>query len=293
MIAHHCVAPRQWQPFEIDLLSSLATQVAIAIQQAHLYQQLCTINTALESQVQERTIELQQKVRELQELNILKDDFLSTVSHELRTPLSNMKMAIQMLKTTSSPERQQRYLEICQVECNREAELINDLLDLQRLQSQFYPVLLSESVDLQHWLPTIVEPFHSRVQACQQTLQVDIPPNLPLLITDRAGLARILGELLNNACKYTPAGGQIILCVRHHPEPPIMGFTIRNQAEIPEAALSRIFEKFYRVPNGDPWKQGGTGLGLALVQKLVEHLQGNIHMESTAGWTSFTVELPS
>lgn len=293
LIAHHCTAPRQWQPFEIDLLSSLATQVAIAIQQAHLYQQLCTINSALESQVQERTTELQEKVRELQELNILKDDFLSTVSHELRTPLSNMKMAIQMLKTTSLPERQQRYLEICQAECNREAELINDLLDLQRLQAQFYPVSLSETVDLQHLLPTIVEPFHSRVQACQQTLQVDISPNLPPVISDRAGLARVLVELLNNACKYTPAGGQIILCVSHHPEPPIISFTIRNQAEIPEAALSRIFEKFYRVPNGDPWKQGGTGLGLALVQKLVEHLRGTIQLESTDGWTSFTVELPS
>ncbi len=69
--------------------------------------------------------------------------------------------------------------------------------------------------------------------------------------------------------------------------------TISNSAEIPAAELPRIFEKFYRVPKADPWKQGGTGLGLALVQKLVSRLQGTIEVESSRGWTTFTVELPN
>ena len=103
---------REWQPSEIDLLQQLATQLAIAIQQAQLYQQVQTLNTDLERQVQERTSELEQKVKELEQLNILKDDFLSTVSHELRTPLSNMKMAIHMLKVFPVPEKVQQYLKI-------------------------------------------------------------------------------------------------------------------------------------------------------------------------------------
>ena len=282
----------RWRDSEVELVSAIATQLAIAIQQAQLYQQLSAINTDLERQVQERTVELQQKIQELQELNILKDDFLSTVSHELRTPLANMKMAIEMLKIAGSPERQQRYLEICQAECNREADLINDLLDLQRLEAASYPISSKEAVNLQDWLPKIVEPFHSRIQESQQTLKVNLPPELPPVISDGAGLARVLVELLNNACKYTPAGGEIVLCVCYQPEPPVTIFTISNQADIPAAALSRIFEKFYRVPHADPWKQGGTGLGLALVQKLVEQLGGTIQVESDGGWTKFTLQLP-
>ena len=282
----------QWQDSEVELVSAIATQLAIAIQQAQLYQQLSAVNTDLERQVKERTAELQQKIQELQELNILKDDFLSTVSHELRTPLANMKMAIEMLKIAGSPERQQLYLEICQAECNREADLINDLLDLQRLEAASYPISSKEAVNLQDWLPNIVEPFLSRIQESQQTLKVNLPPKLPPVISDGAGLARVLVELLNNACKYTPAGGEIVLCVCYQPEPKITIFTISNQAEIPAAALSRIFEKFYRVPHADPWKQGGTGLGLALVQKLVEQLGGTIQVESGGGWTKFTLQLP-
>jgi signal transduction histidine kinase len=68
-------------------------------------------------------------------------------------------------------------------------------------------------------------------------------------------------------------------------------FSIRNSAEIPATELPRIFEKFYRVPSADPWKEGGTGLGLALVQKLVQKLEGSIQVESSHGWTTFTVEL--
>ena len=300
LIAHQCAAPRQWQPFEIDLLKQLATQVAIAIQQGQLYQQLSAINTDLERQVQERTVELQQKIQELQELNVLKDDFLSTVSHELRTPLTNMKMAIQLIKIAPSAERQQRYLEILQAECNREAELINDLLDLQRLEATSYNLLLSEAINIPSWLTDIVEPFRSRLLERQQTLQLNLSPDLPSLTSDPDALGRVLTELLNNACKYTRAGGEIFFNVNHQTNVfkdtlvwPVIVFTIGNQAEIPATALLRIFEKFYRVPHADPWKQGGTGLGLALVQKLVKQLGGTIQVESNGGWTTFTVQIPS
>jgi signal transduction histidine kinase len=110
---------------------------------------------------------------------------------------------------------------------------------------------------------------------------------------DRASLERILAELLNNACKYTLNAGEIVLSV-HLKE---LGkelstiFTISNQAEISATELPRIFDKFYRVPKADRWKQGGTGLGLALVQKLVERLQGTIRVDSSDGWTTFTIEL--
>jgi signal transduction histidine kinase len=281
---------------EIRLVQQVANQCAIAIRQARLYQAATA------------------QVEELEQLNSLKDDFLSTVSHELRTPLSNMKMAIQMLKIAPTTERRERYLEILQNECVREISLINTLLDLQQLEATSYSIS-HEIVSLQEWLPAIIEPFQLRTQESQQTLRVDLPPTLLPIISDTTNLGRILVELLNNACKYTPAGGEIVLEVggrsqgsgvrereeenstSSSPDPrsPLPGpstlFSIRNSAEIPATELPRIFEKFYRVPNADPWKQGGTGLGLALVQKLVTKMEGTIQVKSSHGWTTFTVQL--
>jgi len=244
-------------------------------------------------EVRQKQIEQEHLVAELEQLNLLKDDFLSTVSHELRTPLTNMKMALQMLKNSSTAERQQRYLEILQNECSREIDLLNDLLDLQRLETTSSSLLLGEAVSLQDWLPSIVEPFRVRTGQLQQTLQINLPPNLPVLISNPASLHRMLAELLNNACKYTAANGEIVLSICYESTEATTIFTISNSAEIPADLLPRIFEKFFRVPKADPWKQGGTGLGLALVQKLVEQLQGTIKAESSGGWTTFTVVLPN
>ncbi|MBD1826649.1 CBS domain-containing protein [Microcoleus vaginatus GB1-A2] len=309
MCVHQCSQSRQWQPSEVDLLLQLATQIAIAIQQAQLYQQVQNLNTDLERQVQERTAELQQKVHELQHLNVLKDEFLSTVSHELRTPLANIKMAIHMLRISPTPDRRQIYLEILETECTRETDLINALLDLQRLEAATCPIDL-EPVNLEVWLPTIIDPFYTRAHDRHQDLRVECDRHLPTISSNRASLGRILAELLNNACKYTANDGEIFLKVqckkgdweqagqrKNSRQASALAseiqFTLSNQSSISIEELPRIFEKFYRVPNADPWKQGGTGLGLALVQKLVEQLQGKIEVESSNGWTNFTVTFPT
>lgn len=284
-----------FEEMEIRLVQQVANHCAIAVRQARLYQA---------AQVQ---------VKALEELNLLKDDFLSTVSHELRTPISNMKMAIHMLKLSDEVERRDRYIEILQAECNRESNLINDLLDLQRLASGT-KILELETIDLHEWLIQILEPFQERTQTRQQVLQVNISPNLSELTTDPTSLSRILAELLNNACKYTPPGEAIRVAVEvecglqqaensefpiHQLQPqPIadsqfLRITVSNSGvEIPPQELSRIFDKFYRVPGVDRWKQGGTGLGLALVQKLTEHLGGTIQVESVFSYTCFSVLLP-
>lgn len=267
-------ASEAFTELEIRLVQQVANQCAIAIRQARLYQAT------------------QAQVTALEELNLLKDDFLSTVSHELRTPMSNMKMAIHMLQNINSPERQQQYLNILQAECVREIELINDLLDLQRLEASSYS-LSPVVVDLQSCIMNLIEPFQARARDRQQHLRIELSPDLPPITTDRNTLERIIAELLNNACKYTSPAGEIVLSIQEHNPAQTAGITmtIRNQAEIPSAELSRIFDKFYRVPNGDRWKQGGTGLGLALVQRMVTELGGTIQVTSHQGWTTFTVQL--
>ncbi|MBD1861881.1 MULTISPECIES: PAS domain S-box protein [Trichocoleus] len=265
---------------EIRLVQQIANQGAIALRQARLYQAA------------------QAQVEALERLNQLKDDFLSTVSHELRTPVANMKMSIRMLElalkqevpTSNQPQKSERYLRILQDECEREISLINDLLDLQRLEVGVQPLTLT-TIDLYTWVEQLVKPFEDRMRARQQTLQVEIAPELPPLVSDLLGLERILGELLNNACKYTPPGDRI--CVKVQAQAERIRFQVINLgAEIPAHELSRIFDKFYRVPSADPWKQGGTGLGLALVQKLTRHLQGQVYVESANHRTVFTVEVP-
>lgn len=252
-------------------------------------------------------MELQQKLVEFQQSNSSKDDFVSTVAHELRSPLATMKLAIEMLQLVPDQARRQSYLDVLQSACDREVELVNDLLDLQRLEARTEQSD-RELIDLTEWLPKLAETFQIRAQQRQQTLELHLEPGLAPLYSNRSGLQRILSELCHNACKYTPPGGNIRLQAfaktidSNHPfhqtltacpVTAIMCMVISNEAEIPAAALPQLFERFYRVPNSDLWQQGGTGLGLSLVKKLVETLGGIIEVTSEMGWTHFTLQFPN
>ncbi|MFK0733124.1 MAG: PAS domain S-box protein [Gloeotrichia echinulata GP01] len=248
---------------------------------------------------------VQAQLEEIECLNRLKDEFLSTVSHELRTPLTNMKMAIQMLGIAldreqnflaqiekPQPERSKayRYFEILNNECDREINLISNFLDLQRLDAGAKPLVL-EKIQVQQWLWRVVELFKARhPHYCHQTLRLSVAPNLPPLACDLFSLERILIELLTNASKFSPPDAEITVSAQlksHN----ILFQVINSGVEIPTSELSRIFDKFYRIPSNDPWKQGGTGLGLALVQKLTKYLGGTIEVESGSNRTCFTIQL--
>lgn len=302
---------------EVNLVQQVAAQCAIALRQARLYQASLT------------------QVKELERLHQLKNDFLSTVCHELRTPIANIKMALDMLdvlttqqnswassdsmvgnyreeerrwpscpdanapprvnvNTVSTAEKISAYLQMAQVECDREIKLINDLLDLQRLDAEVDP-LDGIPIQLQNWLPHVTEAFQHRINQCQHILKVEIDPNLPPLITDPTALGRVVSEMLNNACKYTPATPGEVICLsayfQENKQQNKFYLSVSNSGiEIPESELGHIFEKFYRIPSADPWKQGGTGLGLALVKKLVSYLGGSISVYSGNGKTTFTLE---
>ncbi|UBF24089.1 GAF domain-containing sensor histidine kinase [Kovacikia minuta CCNUW1] len=265
---------------EFRLVQQVANQCAIALRQARLYQAA------------------QAQVRELEKLNQLKDDFLNTVSHELRTPMSSIKLAIQMLEIIlrqaglfdTQPNKVSRYFQILQDECQREVNLINDLLDLARLDAEVDPLMMT-TIDPQVWIFCIAKPFIERAHSQQQQLHFDLDSELPPVSTDISYLERILSELLNNACKYTPAGG--IITVGTQSTAAGMELKVSNTGiELSASDRSRIFDRFYRVSGNDPWKHGGTGLGLALVKKLVEQLGGTIQVDSEANQVTFTIQLP-
>jgi signal transduction histidine kinase len=320
------------------------------------FEQIEAANANLEGQVSDRTAKLMKAVEELERLNHIKDDFLSTVSHELRTPISNIKLSTQMLEINlkrlglldSESNSISRYFQILKDEGQREINLINNLLDLSRLDSKNDP-LIPTAIHLNTWLPKVAKPFIERASSQHQTFYLEVADHLPILTTDLFELERILNELLNNACKYTPPESKITLSAqvardasngkveasngkveereanqengssrggyeplhcssvqapatvraiasRHSQGAALEGclrLSVSNSGiEIPVEEYHRIFDKFYRIPSSDPWKHGGTGLGLALVKGLVERLQGTITVESAEGQTTFTVELP-
>lgn len=280
---------RQSEPFqmaEIRLVQQVANQCAIAIRQARLYQAA------------------QAQVTELERLNRLKDDFLNTVSHEMRTPMSSIKMAIQMLEISlESGEdnlagirlegtRASRYFKILQDQCDREIGLINNLLDLSRLEAGGETLSLS-TIEPHGWLAQVVEPFIDRTRRQQQRLTLAIEAELPKFSTDLSKLERIVTELLNNACKYTPAEQEIELTVRSQADTMLIFRVTNSGVQLDPVELTRIFDKFYRIPRHDPWNHGGTGLGLALVKKLVAYLGGWIQVGQGENQIWFQVELPS
>lgn len=279
---------------EIHLVEQVANQCAIALRQARLYEVA------------------QAQVKELERLNQLKDDFLSTISHELRTPIASMKMVISLLTSTTSQEQDSpgalsafplpdnkvlQYFQILKDECDRELTLVEDLLNLQNIEAGTY-VYQSTLVNLHEFILQLVEAFADRAHTQQQTLQISIAPNLPNIELDARSFNRIVTELLSNACKYTPAGESISIAVTLIQDTTApeanhqLTIKVTNTGvEIAPEEMSRIFDKFYRIPNNDPWKYGGTGLGLSLIKKLVEQMGGTIMVESANNQTCFIVQL--
>ncbi|MBD2466278.1 response regulator [Nostoc sp. FACHB-145] len=283
---------------EIHLVQQVANQCAIALRQAYLYEAA------------------QAQVEELQKLNQLKDDFLCTISHELRSPIATIKMIVELLNNLSEQEDGRieqnsqlscQYFAMLQSECDRELGLIENILSLQHLQAGTYPQQLT-NINIHDLILHIIEPLETQFQNQQQTFEINLAPDLPTIEIDSSSLTHILTELLNNARKYTPAGEKISLVVtviqdetatedkipeRFASKPSFLQLIISNTGvTIATEELTRIFDKFYRIPSQNPWKHSGTGLGLALVKKLVEQMNGKIVAQSANNLTQFIVRLP-
>ncbi len=263
---------------EISLVEQIANQCAIAIRQARLYQQ---------SQIQ---------VQELARLNLLKDDFLKTISHELRTPMSSIQLASETLESLLEKEMGDhksatftKVLDIFRSACSRQNQLVDDLLTLCYIDAK-KEMMTMQWIDLSVWLPQIVEQFQERMKNQQQTLIIDLEPNLPQFKSDISTIKRTLTELLNNACKYTPAE-ETITITASTTDQGIRISVCNTGTEISPLEQQRVFDKFYRIPNHDPWQFGGTGIGLALVKNLIELLGGNVYLTSQSGKTVFTIDL--
>ena len=214
LAVNQCSGPRQWQEFEIDLLEKLATQVAIALQQAQLLQQVKALNANLESQVEERTRQLQQKMHELEEINCLKDLLLHAVSHNLRTPVMGMLILLKNLLNKSPSDSLQdvpvsrSILERIVGASEHQLTMVNTLLDAHASEVKGI-VLNTVPLHLQSLTSAIVANLEPMLAKNQATLIEEIPADLPQVNADSKPLQRVLENLLTNAIKHNPPGVNI------------------------------------------------------------------------------------
>lgn len=175
-----------------------------------------------------RAMRLESEIEELQQLNQIKDDFLSTVSHELRSPLASIRMSIQLLQEILSREGAlsslqnikeiesvNNYLSIISSQCEREIKLVNDLLEMQQLNAGVY-TLNWTLIQLQDWIPHLLDGFETLLHEKEIQLSIDIAEPLPPIVSDSFSLNRVLIELMTNALKYTPSGESVRLRVQFH-----------------------------------------------------------------------------
>ena len=225
-------------------------------------------------------------------------DFVTNVSHELKTPLTSIQGFAQAIldDTADTPEARQQAAQIIYDEAGRMHRMALDLLDLARLEAGIADLKMS-SVDISALLRNIVEKFSRQAREAGVDLQVNIPAPLPTLIGDGDRLAQVFTNLVDNALKFTPAHGQVALNVITAGAEMEISITDTGIG-VPKEALPRLFDRFYQV---DPSRAGGetaamrrgAGLGLAIVQEIIQAHDGRISVRSEVGrGTTFVIHLP-
>jgi two-component system, sensor histidine kinase and response regulator len=282
---------------DLDLLMTIATQIAVAIDNAQAYQALEDLTQTLEHRVQDRTRELQAANDKLQELDRLKSVFVSIVSHELRTPMTSIKGYVENMLdglTGTLSDRQAHYLGRVKYNVERLTRMINDLLDLSRIEAGRVELALAP-LPIAEVVPDIVESLQPVGQAKSISIQ-HRHHGAPVQISgDRDKLHQILTNLIQNAVKFTASGGQIRVETKAI-EGGFVQFCVSDTGcGISPQEQARIFERFYR---GETIQvdQRGAGLGLAITKSLVEMHGGRIWVESVLGLGSrfyFTMPIAS
>jgi signal transduction histidine kinase len=248
----------------------------------------------LEIRVQKRTVELERANEELKKLDQMKTDFVSTVSHELRTPLTSIKNAVDLLakeKDWLLPEVQQRFLSMASRNIDRLARMINDVLDVSKLEAGKLELHLSE-VSLSNVIRNVMATFQPQASANSIKLEVVYPEVLPSVYGDPDRIEQVLCNLISNAFKFTPKGGRIVVSAKSGPQFVKVSVTDTGIG-IPPDDQGRIFERFYQVGDSLTRTSTGTGLGLSIAKQLVEAHGGSMSLESEVGNGScFSFTLP-
>jgi len=237
------------------------------------------------------TVAVFHDVTELRRLESMRRDFVANVSHELKTPLTAIRgFAETLVSADVPPEDVEKYLSVILRHAERLSNLIEDLLELSRIESRKQPLRVGP-VDVARVAASIMAGMEPQLRARDLDVEL-VPGDAPAALADRGAVEQILTNLLDNAAKYTNPGGHVE--VRVGSEGHAVRIDVRDDGVgIPKQDLPRIFERFYRVEKARSRDLGGTGLGLAIVKHLVQAMDGEIHVASEVGrGSTFTILLP-
>ncbi|WP_427912334.1 ATP-binding protein [Ramlibacter sp. MMS24-I3-19] len=267
MMAVHQSQPRQWTAREVSLVQDVVER-----SWAHI-----------------------ERVRDsamLREQDRRKDEFLATLAHELRNPLAPIKYAVSMLRLAPEPQAQARAQGVIDRQVSQMARLIDDLLDLSRI-NQGLIQLQREPVRLRTLLERAVETARPAIETARHELVVQLPDEDLMLLADPARIIQVIGNLLNNAAKYTPDGGRIELAARRSGDKAVLE-VVDNGIGIPPDQQDRLFQMFSQLDPQASRGKGGLGVGLALVRTLVQMHGGGVrvHSDGQDEGTRVTVDLP-
>ncbi len=241
-----------------------------------------------------RTRALEESRLALRRADEAKTELISVVSHELRTPLTAIKAYTEtLLDNLDNPEftARARFLSIIDEECDRLTRMVNDVLDLSRMDSGKRK-LRAESIEMRHLLEEVLPTVHPALQARDLRFSYAEEPGLPRFEADPDLLKQVLVNLIHNAAKFTRDGTTITVRASRRGER--MEIAVEDQGMgIPPDQVGRVFERFYRVEPSSGPRTFGTGLGLAIVKSVVDLHGGTIHVESELGrGSSFVLEVP-
>ncbi|HYF20226.1 MAG TPA: ATP-binding protein, partial [Ramlibacter sp.] len=267
MMAVHQATPRDWSAAEVALVEEVVDRCW-----AH--------------------IERVRDSAKLREQDQRKDEFLATLAHELRNPLAPMKYAVAMMRLAPEPSIQERAREVVDRQVSHMARLVDDLLDLSRINRGLIQ-LQRQSVPLRQLMERAVETARPAIEAARHHLEVQLAEPELMLHADADRIIQVIGNLLNNAAKYTPDGGHIRLAAwrsGHHAQLEV----VDNGIGIPPDQQGKLFQMFTQLHHSAARAKGGLGIGLSLVRTLVQMHDGSVRVYSAGldEGTRFTVELP-
>lgn len=291
LIANQCSAPREWQPFEIELLEQLATGVEIAIKQGQYYGQVQTLAASLERQVEERTAELRQRMQELQNLNQVKDLLLHAVSHDLRTPIQGMLMVMNRLRgkccDSGTVALSRTVLDSMIQSSDNQLQLLNALRDDQSSEE---PRLLLERQPVQ--VHQVVAKILQGAEHCLAQSQVkfinQLSPDLPPVSADPTQLQQVLEILLFNAVKHNLPGVTIALHAEVMDQKieakslPVLRVMVEDTGVgMTQAQCAHLFKPYVR--SLDNPNRTGIGLGSYRARQIITAHGGQIGVDSEPG----------
>lgn len=223
-----------------------------------------------------------QDITEEKRVETIKKDFVANVSHELRTPLASIKGYSETLLDGGMDDKDtlREFLRVIDRHATRMARLIDDLLILSRLESHQMQIVAAP-VDLSELITSSTKGFEKQARDKGVSIASDAD-ELPKVSGDRDRLEQVMVNLLDNAIKYTPSGGRVMVRA-HKLDNGVRVDVVDTGIGIPEGDIPRIFERFYRVDKARSREMGGTGLGLAIVKHIIQGHNGRLHVESAPG----------